>query len=42
MEKAKVLTELAGNSKLLLSGDQGDEFMRKLFDVQIEGLDEKK
>jgi len=42
MEKAKVMQELAANSKLLLTGDLGDEFMRKLFDVQIEGMDDKK
>ena len=41
LEKAKVLQELAANSKILMTGDQGDDFMRKLFDFKIEGLEEK-
>lgn len=41
IEKAKVLQELAANSKMLMTGDCGDEFMRKLFDLKIEGLEEK-
>lgn len=38
LEYAKAITELAGNSSMLVSGDAGEEFMKSLLKIDLDDI----